>query len=310
MAQKRAHMTTASASFKGLRVVSLNISWEANAAKGGKPSPSHLNRKMWSDAKRAWQTNPSTTGFSIGPAYVQSLKAIRDTAPDVVLLQEYQMYRSSVQDALDILNNGPKFYVLAAECKEMHPTCNFGSIVIVNRDRLRVIFDISDDVRGELNRATGNAFGPGRALAASICNTDDGNVLIVSSHSGHGFGWNNSSFTRNAVAALANKCAQGMPDIIWGGDFNSVVKIGRGGAQYGRKSVYKAPSINPSTGAPLEKTHPLGCIDWIMCTSSNSSNPRLIGNDPAAPHRVKNAASDHKPVAVQTTSDHTIAFTQ
>ena len=302
----------------GVRVVSLNVSWEANNFTD-RPNPFRVNllsSSQWDAARAAWLYNPPTK--TIGPAYVQSLASVAEVRPHVVLLQELQMYTldgvrsiDAVLANLDRMVAGARFQVASASVDGGTSYTAFGCVVIVDTRRFKVIEDVGAELRAPFMARDDlyRCFRSGRPLAAAVCRDLEHpghETLIVSSHSAHHVPWD-PSFVRRAIGVLWSTLTAvrplDAPRLIWGGDFNARVSIGTGGAPFGTRTVYKLPNSrqNVSTG----KWATDAVVDWILATSETGRNPTAIGTD-IKNGRYTNAcvgsASDHRPVAVKTTA--------
>jgi len=317
--------------YKGIKVVSLNISWEANNAhksSGGvwttddKKIPSG---ESWEAARKAWKTQSRYR--SLGKAYHQSLKVIAQQTPDVILLQEFQDYGTSVEEAIECLNQYSQLtYLLAA--KQSHQigkvpgSANTACIVLVSTKRVEILYpDVPLYKQLPPTSKLRNAFKQGRPLAGAICKdlSDGRQYLIVSSHSAHHQDWDEKSFSVAALKDLFDSVSIPNLSLIWGGDFNKEISIGRDGF-FGTKRVYKLPN-NPGkayhkywTGKYHDydgkkgyinygKTKVRKAVDWILATSVTEKSPVAIGHlgGHTNSNVLQGSASDHRPTLIRTT---------
>jgi hypothetical protein len=325
-----------SAAYVGVRVASLNISWEANNAHkspGGRWTTDDkeipTKHKSWEAAKKAWKNQSRYK--SLGKAYRQSLKVIAQQTPDVILLQEFQDYGTSVDDAIECLNQYSQLtYLLAAkqshelQSKKGLVCANTACIVLVSAKRFAI--SLPDALLYKQIPAGSNlkhAFKKGRPLAGAICQdlSDGRQYLIVSSHSAHYQDWNKKSFSVAALKDLFDSVSlYNIPNLslIWGGDFNKEISIGSDGF-FGTKQVYKLPNIPGPyhkywTGKYHDydekkgynyygKTKVRKAVDWILATSVTDTSPEAIGHLEGHTNSnvLQGSASDHRPTLIRTT---------
>lgn len=288
----------------GIKVVTLNMSWEANAyhMQYGLPNnfnewEGHIksaNKLQWNSAAEAWkQKNESGV---LGPAYVQSLKDVAKYDPDIILLQEFQEYDMSVEAAVNVLNTTVKNKVYAVGAQDFDGTTHTpsGNLVIYNIMQFTPVEKCkSINVRDILHAET-HAFGPGRPVAACTLKNscDEQCTLVISSHSAHNINWDKPSVCQGALNALSDAFEGNPPRLIWGGDFNRQVQFG-GVLRFGKRGVYKVPmGAAKKTSSYAHHSH----IDWILTTSTTSRKPKQTTNENAR------GASDHFIVGIKTTA--------
>lgn len=280
-----------------LKVVSLNISWEANAY--------HLHNKLpksarewkqsvkggsqWDTAHHEWKHN-YRKGV-LGPAYVKSLRDLRKYGADIILLQEFQEYEGSVKAALNVLNARGGTYTVGATDFDGTRHTKSGNVVIYDITKFEALSSESSKVRQALHTVTG-AFPSGRPVAACMLrNYNDGvETLAISSHSEHGIQWNQPAFCQRALSALERLYAARKPRLIWGGDFNKHV-------QFGKPLRFCGQDVFKVSGGESKKTAHYGShIDWIFATSTAGGNPVQITNETVR------GASDHYIIGIETTA--------
>jgi hypothetical protein len=282
----------------GLKIGTLNISWEANnytePAKRPTGVPSNAGRSF-NRAREAWRAagNRVERG-KFGPAYEQSVAALKAADLDVILLQEFQVYDvrpgTSTLDVLTDRHHLDGFVVCAADIYSGGAVPAFASVVLVNR---AVIAETPLDVSAAFPKRKASAFDEGRRIAIADVKLKKGAVSgsyrIVSSHSAHGITWDASRIERylKRFKEIKPTLSSRTPSsLIWGGDFNSEVSIGsdmKWGANFLRKISRAAMGVTTE----FERK-----IDWIIASSASGRNPTASAVEPVA--------SDHRLVSLTT----------
>ena len=282
----------------GLKIGTLNISWEANNYDfvAGRPTgvPSNAGRSF-NRARVAWRAagNRVEPG-KFGPAYERSVAALKAADLDVILLQEFQVYEvqpgSSTLDVLTDRHQLDGFVVCAADIYSGGAVPAFASVVLVKT--LRIV-GMPIDVSAAFSKRKVSAFDEGRRIAIADVRLRKGAVSgsyrIVSSHSAHGITWDAPRIRRylDRFKEIKPTLSSRTPSsLIWGGDFNSEVSIGsdmKWGGNYLRKI---------SRAAMGETTEYRRKVDWIIASSASGSNPTAS--------TVKPVASDHRLVSLTT----------
>lgn len=283
----------------GVKVVSLNISWEANAYHLKTKLPTSLREwkqrvkggSQWNSARHQWKHNYEKG--VLGPAYVKSLRDLRKYGADIILLQEFQNYDDSLPAALNVLNGKHRTYAVGATDFDGTQHTQSGNVVVYDNTKFDFLSSHSSEVRSVLHMVT-NAFPPGRPVAACMLRNrnDGGETLVISSHSGHGVMWNVPEFCQTALSVLEKLYGAQKPRLIWGGDFNERVKFGKPLSFCGQK-VFKVRGCESKKTAHYCSHNR---IDWILATSMAGKNPVQITDE-----KVR-GASDHYIIGIETTA--------
>ena len=292
------------------KVVTLNMSWEANNWGNAGPANPRLSDEQWRQVANSW--NPSLYAYDttkqnvFGPAYMNALRNIRNVQPDIILLQEFQI-PTLVDDAdrnrneatvalIDVLNRNTKKYTVAAINMDVF-TAQPAVACLVIVSGYTTATDISVDCRHAVNgisRAIYQLapFEGGRPLAAAILEDGQGKTLIISSHSDHGVPWNHEVFSQTVLVTLFSTFSaldvSRTPQLIWGGDFNRELNVAN--ATFNDRNVFAHKASNPTIHSKTQQ------VDWIMTTRVN---PALV----IEPLALITVASDHM-LGVTTTSTY------
>ena len=173
---------------------------------------------------------------------------------------------------VDVLNTAKTYTVAAMAIDVMGGTRPaVASVVIVSGYTVTGTSDISHSCR-EAIRDTTQQFGlqfpfpNGRPLAAALLTPDDEptkTTLIISSHSAHGVPWTDRDFCKGMLNSLFDASPRRAtrpttPRLIWGGDFNSNLKMT--GATYGSRPVFAHKAAKSTTHFGKHQ------VDWIVTT--------------------------------------------
>lgn len=284
-----------SAPLDRLTVCTQNISWESNNARlesDGKwhvHGPPARSSSSFDAARAAHNAAGNTAKSNVGPAYVETLAAVTRHKPEVLLLQEYQVYDQSVS----IIADAGYTVVAKTESDNAHRphSPRIASIVAVRSDRLdhAVAVEFHDTTKY-------GAFAPsGRCLAAAVVQFAEpraATYLIVSSHSAHTL--RDDANTRQPwdsaqVQAYLDMFQAQLPtapsSLVWGGDFNAAINADHTHWK-GPHSLEMLPAS--AVGVTTRDGHK---IDHILATSFSGKPPTDLVNEPGT--------SDHNLVQVR-----------
>lgn len=277
----------------GLKIGTLNISWEANNYDFVVDRPAGVPpnaRSSFNSAREAWiRKQDKVERGKFGPAYEESVAALKAADLDVILLQEFQVYDVrpgiSTLDVLTDRHHLDKFVVCAADIYSGGAVPAFASVVLVNR---AVIAETPLDVSAAFSKDGTTAFSDGRRIAIADVTLRKGAVKesyrIVSSHSAHGITWDASRIGR--YLDRFKKITPTPTSLIWGGDFNSEVSIGS-------DMKWRGNFLRKISRAAMgETTEYKRKVDWIIASSATGRNPTASAVVPVA--------SDHRLVSFTT----------
>jgi hypothetical protein len=278
---------------EGLRVATINMSWEANNARpenGYKPAGVPPGKARAFDLSRvAWATRPVVPDGSFGPAYEQIVRDLKAMSLDVILLQEFQAYPMPNGASLDTLVDDGHLsdYTVAAVSRTTGRSDPPAASVVLVRtailERGAPIRDVS-----AFWADSGNAF-PVRGRPVAIADVTlhvpgkfAAEYRIISSHSAHGIKWAVPGVVQEYLDSFA-AIVPAPRHLVWGGDFNSTVS--------GRDTTWLGRPIRKVAQAdvPRNTTQFRAKYDWVLGTSVTSRNPTGV--------EIVDTASDHRIVA-------------
>lgn len=285
---------------EGLRVATINMSWEANNARPENmyiPAgvPASNKNQSFERSRDAWVGSAGVPHDKFGPAYelvVSDLKALQPPL-DIILLQEFQLYalhngRGSIDTLVDSAHLGDYTVVAVAPTKGPDPPA---ACVVLVRSAILSETEMPRDLSAQwkdFNDSLAAFPSGGRPVAiadVSLKLPGQGNAQyrIISSHSAHHKPWKTPKY----VQAYLNRFAKTSKDkplhLVWGGDFNS--QLSAPDQRWLKRKVYKVPRARlPGDTTEFERK-----VDWILGTSVTNRNPTDVA--------ITKTASDHRIVA-------------
>ena len=298
-----------------LKVISLNVSWEASNFDVSQPQHSnatiHPKVTQTSSFRDAYQafTEPKYDDDVVSRAYKKSIMEIHKQNPHIILLQEYQDFSFGGKNSIDVITNLGYTLCAKATTTTRPPAC---CLVLVKSSWLKNYADVTRQVYDTRPSREYQKFPfdvptdarRGRPIAVASVTLENPHVggehryVIVSSHSEHKnknhwkrFGWEDYSVPMKSVledlhSRMALVLNPPPNNLVWGGDFNSRLSIAK--CKWGTRSVHKISRKNQRTATLLRSVGSKGfCVDWIFGTSTRNTNGHT---------EVKPAASDHRMV--------------
>lgn len=292
-------MTVKASTMNGLRVATINISWEANNARpenAYKPAgvPASNLKRSFQRSRDAWVGSAGVADNKFGPAYEQVVSDLKALQPplDIILLQEFQLYPLTNGGSIDTLVDSAHLgdYTAVAVAPTEGPDPPAACVVLVRSALLSSTEsprDLSPQWRDFADSCAAFPRG-GRPVAIAdvslqVPGRGSAKYRIISSHSAHGIPWTTPKYVQKYLTRFATTSRNPPLHLVWGGDFNSQVSAPN--LRWLNRKVYKVPRAR----LPGDTTEFGKKVDWILGTSVTNRNPTNVV--------ITKTGSDHRIVA-------------
>ena len=282
-----------------LRVATLNVSWEANNAnpRNYRPEGPPRGKRGFRLARDA--EPPTHGGPKLGNAYEKDVQFLKVVEPDVILLQEFQVYpvRGTDKDSVEVLvdkDHLNDYTVVAKRLTQMRADLVPAACLVLVRTALIAAGIETVDQSSNWKDVDHGAFpraGRPVAIADVVLTTKEGAPApyrLISSHSRHGYDWTDRGKTQAYLDRFAQIKARApfseVPaNLVWGGDFNC--ELSAAACKWNGKGAPLNGAIRKTSRSEMrgESTTVYDTkIDWVLGTTTSGRNPKDVVILPAA----------------------------